>query len=428
MAAAAVAIAAAGAAVPRADAAVRVSVDRESPAGESRLALGVTHNQHSLDPWGDPAAVARGWRLLDRAVTFHNQHIYGWGTRNPNPAPGVFDWKSLDRRMAGIRASGGTPVITLCCAPDWMTALGTPTSTYPNVPPTEANHAAFAELARQVARRYPYVKHYLVWNEMKGFWDHAANNWDFAAYTRMYNAVHDALKSVDRSIRVGGPYLVIEGTGSRSLGKTGYGTAAPITERNREVLSHWLARSRGADFLAVDRKTVSNSHDRHDYTRAQQLSFTRWFGETTRQLRALTDLPVWYAEDYFVDDGGLRFQAAGLAAMLREHVLSGAAVSLRWGPQGRDEPGGRAQSLFSDTRSANGGRPYPAYRVYRAFHRHFGRGARLWRARSTAPGRVDVLASRSATLLINRRAAPVQVRIGPRSVRLGRYGVRVLQP
>ncbi len=406
-----------------------VSVDREDVIGKSRLALGVTHTQYSLDPWGDPAAVLRGGHLLSQAVRYQNQSLYGWGAVNPNPAPGVYDWHSLDRRMAMIRATGGEPVITLCCAPDWMTSLGAPSSEYPNEPPTRQHYDDFADLARRVARRYPDVRHYMVWNEMKGFWDRDANNWDYVAYTRMYNAVYDALKSVNPAIRVGGPYLVIEGTGSRSLGKTGYATADPITARDRAVLEYWLEHKHGAEFLAVDRKTVSGSHDHNAYTSAEQLSFTGWFGVVTRKLRRMTKLPVWYAEDYFVSTDDWSFQAAGLGSMLYNHAISGASVSLRWGPQGKADDlfGGNRQSLFSDTLAAGGGRPYPAYRVYRAFHRHFARGTRLYRTTSSSP-EVEVIAARRATLLINKRARPAWIRLEGRRLRVGRYEVRVVRP
>ena len=127
-----------------------------------------------------------------------------------------------------MRRLGTTPVITLCCAPDWMTRLGTPTSHYPLLPPTEAHVRDFADLAARVARRYPDVRRFVVWNEMKGLWDPQAHAWDVQRYTRLYNAVHDALKAVDPGILVGGPYLNVRGTGSRSLGRHGHQTADPL--------------------------------------------------------------------------------------------------------------------------------------------------------------------------------------------------------
>lgn len=408
---------------------VTIDVDRSQPSGRSKLIVGVTHTQNSVDPWGDPEAVKRGRQLLDGLGGLHNQHIYGWGTRNPNPRPGTYDWRSLDRRIDAQRSLDGRQVITLCCAPDWMTPKGTTSSDYPNVPPTPDNHEDFAELAGRIARRYPHVKHYVVWNEFKGFWDRRANNWDYRAYTALYNRVWRALKEVDPSIQVGGPYLVIEGTGSRKMGKHGYATAEPITPRNKQALRYWLDHKLGADFLAVDRKTVSGSHDKNRYTRAQYLELTRWFGSVSRSLRAETTLPIWYMEDYFVNAGSGAFQAAGLASMLAEHVRSGVAVSLRWGPQGQAgaRPTPNKQSLFSDTRRADGGRPYPAYLPYWAVQRHFGRGTPLYRTTSSS-ALVDALASRTHVLLINRSPAAVDVRVQGRSglVALGGYGMALV--
>ncbi len=402
---------------------VQIDIDRSHPTGSSELVVGVTHTENSVDPWGDPDAVGRGKQLLEDLGGLSNQHIYGWGARNPNPRPGVYDWRSLDRRLAEQRAMGAQQVVTLCCSPDWMTALGTQTSDYPNIPPTPDRYDDFAALAARIARRYPHVKHYVVWNEFKGFWDSEANNWDYRAYTALYNHVWKALKDVDPEIQVGGPYLVIEGTGSRDMGKTGYATAEPITRRDRTALRYWLDHRLGADFLAVDRKTVGGSHDRNAYTPEQYLQLTRWFGNVTRSLRAETKLPIWYMEDYFVTAGGEAFQAAGLASMLAEHVRSGAAVSLRWGPQGQAGAafGGNKQSLFTDTREAGGGRPYAAYLAYSAVQRHFGRGTPLYAASASSPD-VDALASSTHVLLINRSPADVVVRVD------GHRGLVALDP
>ena len=406
---------------------IDVEVDRSASAGESRLALGVTHGQYSLDPWGDPAAVQRGRALVQRVARLQNQHIYGWGALNPQPRPGVFDWASLDRRVALMRSTGARPVITLCCAPDWMTRLGAPTSRYPNLPPTPAHYDDFARLAATIARRYPDVRHFMVWNELKGFYDRDRGRWDVESYTRLYNEVHAALKAVDPALQVGGPYLVLEGTGSRHLGRHGRTTAEPITDRDREVLDHWLANARGADFVVIDR-SVHPSHDRNRYSRGEYLDLTRWFEDVTRQVRRLTPLPVWFAEDYFRDARDWRFQAAGLASMLAAEVRGGASASLRWAPQGTRDRATRnnRQSLFSDTHGPGGGQPFPAFFVYEAFAQHFPPGTRLVKATSSLPERLGVLASPAVTLLINRRPYRLRVRLDGETLRLAPYEVRAV--
>jgi hypothetical protein len=422
--------------VPHAVAAdhITVTVDRTTPAGLSQLALGVTHTQYSLDPSGDPTAVASGTALLAAATVYQNQSIYGWGATNPEPSPGVYDWSSLDQRLNLIRSTGGTPVITLCCAPDWMTSLGTPTSSNPQLPPTAAHYTDFADLARQIALRYPDVKYYQVWNEMKGFWNSATHNWDYAAYTSMYNAVYDALKAVSPDIKVGGPYLVIEGTGSSSLGMPAtWATADPISARNLQVLTYWLANKHGADFVCVDRAVVQPTQDTNSYTEAQLLQLTHWFRGILTQLRSLTALPIWFAEAYFDSslDAGVNydhsFQAVIQASILYHEVVGGAAVSLHWQPQGVSTKAyqGDQESLFSDTRVAGGGQPFPFYAVFKAFHDDFPPGTQLYQARSSSPD-VEVLASATHTLLINKRPSSTTVSVDGTLLTLAGYDVRVL--
>ena len=415
---------------------VTVTVDRATPDGISRLATGVTHAQHSLDPWGDPGAVARGKALLSSAVRYQNQHLMGWGAGNPEPAPGVYDWKSLDRRIQLMRDTGAVPVITLCCAPDWMKggAPGTTDWSTLEVAPLPEHYADFAALARQVALRYPDVRYYQVWNELKGFWDRGSNNWDYVAYTALYNQVYDALKSVDPAIQVGSPYLIIEATGSRALGypRGQWYTGDPLTRRNREVLTYWLRHRHGADFISIDRR-IAGREDPNSYSVAERMALTRWFGDIARQIRQLPGYggePIWFAEDYFArvaDSGDIdgRAHAAGLASTLYHQLKAGVSLSLYYKPQGQGERGDQ-QGLFSDTRLAGGGQPLPSYAVYQAFHDHFGPGTQLYRAASSSSD-VEVLASATQLLIINKRGSPVEVRVnGVLDIGLAAYEVRVL--
>ena len=394
-------------------------------AGRSRLRVGITHTQVSLEPDDDPAALARARAALRPVAALQNQHLYGWGARNPEPAPGVFDWRSLDRRVEVMRRLGTTPVITLCCAPDWMTRLGTPTSRYPLLPPTEGHVKDFADLAARVARRYPDVRRFVVWNEMKGLWDPHAHAWDVRRYTRLYNAVHDALKAVDPRILVGGPYLNIRGTGSRSLGRHGRQTADPLLKADRAVLRSWLDHDHGADFVAIDRN-VTPTHDPNHYSRFEQLQLARWFGEIGREVRAMTRLPVWWTEGHMDPEPGAGFRAAATATMLLEQIRGGAAASLLWGPQavaGRSDRA-NAFSLVSDPSRPDGGRPEPALRAGRLVARTFPPGTPLRPVRASAP-LVEVLASARATMLVNLRSRTTWVRVGRQALQLAPYAVSV---
>jgi hypothetical protein len=287
--------------------------------------------------------------------------------------------------------------------------------------PRPEHYRDFAELARQTAFRYRDVKHFVVWNEFKGFWSEEQNRWDVERYTELYNLVYDALKSVDPTLQVGGPYLVIQGTGSASmLGKRGDSTDDPLERRDRETLEYWLAHKHGAEFLAVDRD-VKDFHDENNYRERELLYLNWWWLRVNQQLRAMTSLPIWWVEDYSGGSatGGEAFQAAALASMLHYQVLGGATLSLRWQPQA-DGDSASSEALFSDTRVRDGGRPFAAYAVYQTFRNHFGPGTRLYRSTSSSAD-VLSLASGAKLLLINQRPDELTVRGDGQSVHLAGY-------
>ena len=70
--------------------------------------------------------------------------------------------------------------------------------------PLPEHFADFAALSAAGAKRYPCVRHFLVWNEFKGFFDDELKRWDAKGYTDLYNVVYDAVKAVDRANQVGG--------------------------------------------------------------------------------------------------------------------------------------------------------------------------------------------------------------------------------
>ena len=130
--------------------------------------IGITHTHHDLAPWGNAASVTRAKGLLSQHILrYQNQHIMGFGAMNPEPAPGYYNWSSLDQRIALMASTNATIVVTLCCAPDWMKG-GLPNHTDWSkiaVAPLPTHYQDFAELSAQVARRYPEIQYFQVWNE-----------------------------------------------------------------------------------------------------------------------------------------------------------------------------------------------------------------------------------------------------------------------
>lgn len=412
------AVAAAGAQQP-----VRITIDRSAPLTVSRLELGITHTQNDLDSGAaNRETVSQVKEMCAAACRFQVEPIMGWGADNPEPSPGIYNWETLDRRMALIRSMRAIPVMTFCAAPDWMKGgeAGKTDWSKIEVAPVPAHFADFAALAKEVARRYPDVRYFQVWNEFKGFWDTKGNNWNAARYTEMYNLVYSALKSVSPAIKVGGPYLVLEGTGTDPAQWWG---AEPISPRNRQVLDYWLKHKRGADFIVLDRSVLDTIHDPNRYTEQQAMPLTRYFGDIVRQVRAMTDLPIWWAEVYGGGSSDLDFTAAQFASIYRHMAVTGADQhAFLWGPLAEE---GSGYQLFTRLDRPDGGRPTPHYRVFRAFHDDFRPGTQLVKAASSSPD-IEVLASARNTLLINKRAQPVVVALDGTRLTLSRYEVRVL--
>ena len=389
------------------------------------LSIGVTHTQYSIDDWGDPAALASAKQVLAATASYQNQHIFGWGALNPEPAPRRYDWASLDRRMALIAESGGVPVITLCCAPDWMKG-GRPGQTdwqRLHVAPRPEHYGDFAALAVTVARRYPQVRHYLVWNEMKGFWDNSRNRWNYEAYTELYNAVYDALKAAVPGVSVGGPYVVMDLWAAPTAGgrpSTLAGACGTVDQRSLDVIEYWLRNKHGADFVAVDGGTLTR--DAGEVGSASARSAV--FGGLTRWLRQRTDLPVWWSEFHVGRDGAgdtPELVASAVGAML--HMADErAAVALLWQPQlgTRDD---RAPALWSSTERAGGGRPLPLAEATARLQRLLA-AAGAADAVSWPVPEVGAVRGGDALLLVNTSDRVREVRMSGMTLRLRPYEMR----
>jgi hypothetical protein len=383
---------------------------------------GFTHTQFSADR-GNPRALDSARDALTRQPLVQAQAIMGWGADNPEPAPGRFDFRSLDARVDLIRRSQGTPVITLCCAPDWMKGgpAGKTDWSYLEDAPEREHFRDYAALAARVAQRYPDVKYYVVWNEFKGFYNDTLNRWDHEGYTELYNQVYDALKAVDPGIKVGGPYMVMD---SYSPDRPPTAVAGPwgsVDERVLDAVEYWLEHKRGADFLVVDGATLSEDKGLvpDPFTAVGKFSaITRWLREQDG------GLPVWWAE-WYVEPENSGWSAeqrhAVHAAAMIEFARSGTSTALYWNPA---RPEGQCVGcLWTSTQLGDGGRGTRTLALLQAFAKWFPPGTGLRDVRASGQA-VRVLAQDERAIVVNTAGRPVTATVEDERLDLRPYEVR----
>ncbi len=91
--------------------------------------------------------------------TLHWNEIALRRPKDPSsPRDPAYDWHRSDRILRGLRRYGLTPVLTLVGTPAWANGKRPPNF----APPRPRDFRAFATAA---ARRYPWVRYWLIWNE-----------------------------------------------------------------------------------------------------------------------------------------------------------------------------------------------------------------------------------------------------------------------
>ena len=304
-------------------------------------------------PQSDASAVASAYRVLSSiAGMYEDTSIMDWGLPDPEPRPGSFHFSALASRIRLITSTGGTPVVTLCAAPDWMK-----NGTSPEAAPAPVHYQDFATLAAKIAQSFPQVKYFVVWNELKGFWNKKTNDWNIQGYTAMYNDVYTAIKRVRPDALVGGPYAPLPAYATPKAGtlpSTPHGAWGYLDPRTLTAIRYWLANKAGADFMTVDG---------HDFPKTGQittpLTATEMYVAVDQWLRKHTLLPVWWMESSIqpANSGWSESQAAAIrVAALVQLASSGARVGMQWQPQ-QGEGSVRDEGLWTATDSRGGGRP-----------------------------------------------------------------------
>ncbi|MDA8064274.1 MAG: hypothetical protein M0031_02035 [Thermaerobacter sp.] len=292
--------------------------------------------------------------------SYADQAIFGFGAASdPEPSPGVFNLGDIARRIAMIQAAGDMPVITLVSAPPWMKGPASTGRSLFATPPAPDHYQDFAALAAHVALRFPQVKYFVVWSELRGFWNPATRSWDYRDYTRMYNDVYRAIKRVRPDALVGGPYAnmtayprPVRGAVSTVHGRWGY-----LDQGMLDAVSYWLAHKAGADFVAVDGATAVA--ETGDAGLANPVTAAGQYAAVDRWIRARSDLPIWWMESHIQPSRGWTPAQAAAAriATLAEMAGSGASVGMQWQPQ--EQAGWPDEGLWTSTLVPGGGQPTP---------------------------------------------------------------------
>ncbi|WP_189787017.1 GH39 family glycosyl hydrolase [Streptomyces capitiformicae] len=401
---------------------------------------GFTHTQYSADR-GSEAAVKRvEERLADQPLP-QIQHIMGWGAGNPEPVKGRYDFEEMDRRIDFVRATGGTPVVTLCCAPDWMKGgeSGADSTDWSQAAletaPEPEHFEDYAALAATVAKRYPDVRHFIVWNEFKGFWNDSEARWDYEGYTELYNLVHKALKKVDEDIMVGGPYLVMDSVDPRQKQDASTslkGAWGAMDQRVLDAFDYWNKNKAGADFVVVD----GSSYTKDDDLLPDEFAATEKFTAVSQWVRERSgDLPLWWAE-YYVEpaDGDdnrhgwsetrrVAVQASGLIGMAK----GGATSGFYWNPE--EKTGECPGCLWTPTDKSDGGESLPMFGLLSRFSREFPPGT-TYETVSVADDdkpNVRVLADDKAVLVVNTLDRSISADIDGEKFEMGAYEVKWLK-
>lgn len=454
--------------------AARVTIDLGSSAAPSQFSPGFSYVDTSLDyPAGtnDRDAVNNARTLLRGLARYINTPLMAWGVDDPWPDPTQNEptnWRSLDERMKLILATGGIPVITLAEAPWWMkgqlqpdgtTTLLTRADEWANIAYTsrllDNKLDAWLHLVQRVAERYmvpPYnVRYFQVWNELKGYYNPLTNAYDYTTsrgnpaapvaqhgYTYMYNRVYarlmqvaEALHIEPASIKVGGPYVVMDSWSSVSQSNPStiskaYGT---YDQRPLNVVQYWLQHKAGAGFITVDGGNRNKDH----IDVADPFAAAEKFADVTRWIRALDNqvypgartLPIWWAEWYaspYATPSDARYDNAVKSYAMIKLLEAGGAVALSWGSPGNDPA---SADLWTPT-TIGGGQPFPWYSSLKALSDYFPPGTALYSTVVSLPGAVEALASAKKIMLVNKLHKLLLVSINRHAIQLAPYQVSVI--
>lgn len=251
--------------------------------------------------------------MLGTASTIQNQHLIGFGS-NTNPQPGAgaaYDWSFMDSTYGyptsatgyfstaqerSIALTGCPPHMRVPKSgqtwdPQGVRSGASLTSLSDYSPPNHSWFQEFADLCAAFAARYPHVKYFLFWNELKNWYfttqysgsslippgsglpagTGSSNRYWYEGITALWNKIYVAIKAVRPDAILCGPYNSLnsfswDNSGDWAndafpdnyMGPWGYGD-----KKNLAVLRYFIANCTGVDILCTDFRNLTK--DASDY-------------------------------------------------------------------------------------------------------------------------------------------------------------------
>jgi len=394
-----------------------LALKKGAPLFKSNFTYGITYTHHAWE---------HGAEMIKPISKIQNQHIMGWGAGNPWPAKDApMDFSSLDNRMAALQTMGGEIWLTLCQAPGWMKG-GSEHDWAMEKCVLEEYEDDFAHLCAEIAKRYPQVTTFQVWNEFKGYMKN--NKWDYVGYTRIYNKVYKAVKQARPDAIIGGFYMVFEGDGTQEeFGLEAVHSYTPLSDFQREATIYWRDHCTSADYFLLDRGVV----DYHNYTQPphfkpsveQLLHLTKYYKKVTEELTELVDLPIVYSE--FYGDTHLlppnsHEEITAVYASIYYNMIMGAKgrelKALLW--------------LETETEFVNhaiftpDGEALPHYHAVKKLVDNFPHGTQLYNV-ETGTEQIEAFASDRCFYVINKSSSPIDLEINGKTHTLQPFGVEI---